>query len=271
MRITALTCAFLFFVSGCGGGDDTGGESSDGGASTSSAGKSGGGARSYKKKKEWDPALGTATVSGVVKFEGDAPRRRPIDMAGKAECSKLHTEPVLDESEIVGADGGLKNVLVWVKTGLDDWDFPKASEPVLLDQKGCMFHPHVIAVQAGQEVMIRNSDPFAHNVHANMIRNQPFNYTQANQGEEKPETFSKTEQMAYVKCDIHGWMSAYVNVMPNPYFVVTGDDGKFELTKLPPGEYTLEVEHEALGKQSMKVTVGDGETKSDLVFTFKEE
>ncbi len=91
--------------------------------------------------KPWDPALGTATVTGTVKFEGEAPRMRPIDMAGADEkCAELHggvrQKP---ETVIVNDNGTLRNVFVWVKSGGEGWSFPMPEGDALLDQKGCMY------------------------------------------------------------------------------------------------------------------------------------
>jgi plastocyanin len=270
-----MSC-LLFSLSGCGENTNTGGDpaGTPGQSGTADSSVITGDADTDDRdagKRAWDPSLGTATVTGVVRFEGDPPRRRAVDLAGRAECADLHTKPILDQTVIVGPEGALKNVIVWVKSGLAQWRFPKPDQPVILDQKGCVFHPHVVAIQVGQDLLIHNSDPFAHNVHAIPTRNPSFNFTQGQAGAEDIRTFSRPELMAYLKCDMHGWMSAYVNVMPHPYFDVTQDDGTFELPKLPPGTYTLEAQHESLGKQATDIIVSDGEVRSDVEFRFREK
>ena len=261
---------------GGGGGTGTGGgggaisPSDGGGTAATTTDESATDAAPKGDKQAWDDSMGTATIKGVVKLTGEAPKRRPIDMAGKAECAKLHSDAVLDESTIVDANGALKNVLVWVKRGLGDYEYPLPTEPAVINQKGCMFTPHVMAMRLGQELAIRNSDAFAHNVHALPKRNDSFNFTQGEPGREDKRLFSRAETMIYFKCDIHGWMSSYISVIDHPFYVVTGDDGTFELPKLPPGEYTIEAEHEALGKKNTKVTVADGDSQ-EIEFSFEDE
>ncbi len=269
-----IVCGLLVIIAGCSGGDDgNGGPGKVGDVKPTNGDKPEAVAEEDEPKgegKAWDPALGTATVSGVAKFSGKPPRRRPIDMSGKQECAKIHSEPVLDESIILGEEGALANVFVWVKKGLKGWDFPTPSEPVVLNQQGCMFHPHVQGVQTGQDILIRNSDPVTHNIHAFPNRNNPFNFSQAKQGAEETQQFRRRDVMVKIKCDVHTWMNGYLGVVDHPFFVTTGEDGKFELPKLPPGEYTIEAWHEEFGAQTEKVTLGDGESK-ELEFTFKDK
>ena len=217
--------------------------------------------------KKWDPSLGTATIAGVVSFSGKAPRRRPIDMGAKPECGKLHQNKVLDESIVVNPNGTLKHVFVWVKKGLERWRFAAPKEPVLLDQKGCVYVPHVFGVQVKQPLSVRNSDPTMHNIHSFSTRNAPFNFGQTPAQEALTRKFKRPEVMVKVKCDVHGWMSSYVGVVRHPFFSVTGDEGKFDLRNLPPGEYTVEAWHEEYGRETLDVTVADKESK-EIKFAF---
>lgn len=257
-----VKCAWLAIaaaaVVGCGGNGDT----------SKADNKATGGAEPQVNvaAKAWDPAAGTATIQGVVKFTGKPPKRRAVDMSGKPECGH-HETPPLDESIIVNPDGSLKNTFVYVKSGLKGWKFTAPTTPVVLDQKGCTFTPHVVGVQTGQPVVIRNSDATAHNVHALSVRNPDFNFTQARQGQEDKKEFLTPEVLFKIKCDIHGWMATYVGVVEHPYFFVTGDDGRFTLKGLPPGEYTVEAVHEELGKKTATVKIGDKESK-DVGFEF---
>ena len=211
--------------------------------------------------KDWTPALGTASIAGIVKFSGKVPRRRPVDMGAAAQCSAQHSEAILDESVIVSSDGRLKNVFVWVKKGLEGWKFPVPSESVSLEQKGCRFAPHVLGVQAKQKVLIRNRDPLLHNLHSYCKRNRSFNFGQPNAGVEDTTSFRNPEVMVSVKCDVHGWMNSYIGVLAHPFFAVTGDDGSFTLSNLPPGKYTVEAWHEVYGTKTVIVTLGDKESK----------
>ena len=267
MKKTLLTCGMIVMLIGCSGG---GGGKSTAGPGTSGKGGDVSEAKSEPKAKPkpWDPALGTATVRGVVKFSGKPPRQRPIDMAAKPECMKIHSEPVLDESIIVNPDGTLKNAFVWVKRGLQGWEFPVPTEPAVLDQKGCMFHPHVMGVQVRQKINIRNDDTFGHNVHSLPAVNTSFNFTQGTQGQEDPVEFTRREVLVKFKCDIHGWMSSYLGVVDHPFFAVTSEDGKFELKNLPPGDFTIEAKHEELPAKSVTVTLADQESK-DIEFSLE--
>jgi plastocyanin len=177
--------------------------------------------------------------------------------------------PTTDETIAVVGDGGaLKNVFVYVKDGLGTLRFPIPSTPVVLDQKGCQYVPHVLGIQVGQNLEILNSDPTLHNVHALPKGNQEFNMGQPLPGIKFTRQFSTREVMVPFKCDVHPWMNAWVGVLDHPYFAVTAADGSFSLEGLPPGTYTIEAWHETLGTQTQSVTIGEKESK-DIAFSFK--
>ena len=213
-----------------------------------------------------DPAT-AGTIAGRVTFEGTPPAPTPIRMDSDRNCA-AHDEGATDEAVVVGPDGSLQNVFVYVKDGLGNLRFPVPAEPVVLDQKGCRYVPHVLGAQVGQPVEVRNSDPTLHNVHAVAEANQEFNTGQPIQGMKHLHTFSTREVMVPFKCDVHGWMRAYVGVLDHPYFAVTGPDGTFSLDGLPPGTYTVEAWHETLGTQAQTVTIGEKETKDAVTFAF---
>ena len=228
-------------------------------------------AASGAEDKPWNPALGTAKVTGSVKFEGKAPRMRRIDMAGAdAKCAEMHGgERQKPETVIINENGTLRNVFVWVKTGAEGWKFPMPEGDALLDQKGCMYTPHVQGMRQGQSLSVKTSDPTAHNVHGYGKKNRSFNRSQPSGASNVAIRMRRDEASPpmKVKCDIHPWMNAFVAVVPHPYFAVTGPDGSFELPNLPPGTYTIEAWHEKYDVMEQTVTIGDGETQT-LEFTY---
>lgn len=159
------------------------------------------------------------------------------------------------ESYVVGSDGALANVFVYVKAGLEGRSFPVPAEPVVLDQRQCWYVPRVVGVRVGQPFQVLNSDPLLHNVRSASTVNAPFNQGQPIQGMRYSHTFSAEEVMVPFKCDVHAWMNAWVGVMNHPYFAVTGSDGRFALANLPAGTYTVEAWHETAGTASGSVTV----------------
>ena len=148
----------------------------------------------------------------------------------------------------------MANVMVRVK-GPVQGSFPVPATPVVIDQKGCQYHPHVLGIRAGQTLQLRNSDGLLHNVHALPKVNTPFNMAMPANRLTADSKFGKEEGMFLVKCDVHGWMTAYVGVFANPFFSVSGTDGKYKISGLPPGNYEIEAWHEKLGTQTAKVTV----------------
>jgi len=211
-------------------------------------------------------AATAGSIHGTVKFTGTAPKVETIDMSSEPECAKARTTPATKE-DVVVANGALANVFVYVKDGLDKTlKFP-AGDPVTIDQQGCQYHPHVIAMSVGQTLNVKNSDPFLHNINAQPKDNRGFNRSQPNQGMEFQTQFTTPEVMIPVKCDVHGWMSAFIGVTDNPYHAVSGADGTFTLDRLPPGKYTLEAWHEKYGTATQEVTVETGKP-TEVTFTF---
>jgi plastocyanin len=200
-------------------------------------------------------AAAPGTVVGKVTFDGKAPRPRVIRMGSDPLCMTESKAGALSEVLLVGPGNGLQNAFVYVKDGLGNKTFPAPKTPVVLDQAGCRYLPHVVGVQVGQPLEIRNSDGTLHNVHAVPKINKEFNFGQPTKGMKSAKSFDKAEVMVPFRCDVHGWMNAYAGVLTHPFFAVSKADGTFEIKGLPPGSYTVEVWHEQLGTQTMKVTV----------------
>ena len=257
----ASLCMLVAVFAACGGGAPPG-------EAVPSGGDAAGDASSQVEAPVIDPAT-AGTIQGKVTFTGTAPANEAISMEGEPDCASTYTDtaPPTQETVLVNDDGTVQNVFVYVKDGLGDMQFPAAAEPVVLDQQGCRYHPHVLGVMVGQPLLIRNSDPVLHNIHPRPAENRAFNESQPKQGMEAEKTFSKPEILIPVGCDVHDWMNAFIGVVAHPYFTVTGTDGTFVLPNLPPGEYTIEAVHESFGVQEIDVTVGASETK-DIDFSF---
>jgi plastocyanin len=214
-----------------------------------------------------DPAT-AATITASVTFEGQPPAPEVITLTGDPKCVSENGGPQrADERIVVGEHQALQNVFVYVKDGLGSFAFPIPSEPVVLDQDKCRYTPRVLGVRVGQALQIRNSDPLLHNVRSNGVINQAFNRSTPIEGTSFNHTFATKEVMVPFKCDVHGWMSAYVGVLNHPYFGTTAPDGKVILGNLPPGTYTIEAWHEALGTRTQQVTIAAKESK-DVSFAF---
>lgn len=208
-----------------------------------------------------------ATLSGVVKFEGAAPKMPPLQMGADSFCQSQHPTPAADEEVVVSPAGELANVIVYVKNA--PGNYPPPATPALLDQVGCKYSPHVTAVQVNQKIQIKNSDSTLHNVHAMPAVNAQFNVGQPVQGMISEKKFDKPELQPFkIKCDVHGWMKSYMAVLPHPFHSVSQMNGTFSIANLPPGNYTVVAWHEKFGEQEQQVTVGPKEQKQ-VTFTFK--
>ena len=210
-----------------------------------------------------------ATISGKVKFTGARPTNPKIDMSEEAACKAKYPSAPTAETVVVNANGTLSNVFVYVKAGLPAGaTYPAPTTPVTLDQNGCRYHPHVLGIQVGQTLNIKNSDPLLHNIKAKAVKNRPFNVSQPNvTATPTVRTFNAPEVMVPLECNVHGWMNAFLGVLPHPFFAVTGADGSFSIKGLPPGTYTIEAWHEKYGTQTATVTVAGAAPKTQD-FTF---
>jgi len=247
--------ACVLALAGCGGGEAPKQETA---ASTPAAG---GGTATPDE-------VNGATVTGKVAFTGDKPSLRTLDMSATPYCTKAHPTPQKSEEVVLNDNGTLKNVFVWIKSGLPDKEWAVPTTAVSLDQNGCMYKPHVIGVMAGQNIEIKNSDQTDHNIHPQPQTNQDWNQSQAPGTPAMTKSFPRQEVMIAVKCNIHPWMRSYIGVVSHPFFAVTGDDGTFTIKGLPPGTYTIESWQEKYGPQDQQITVGAKESKT-VDFSYK--
>ncbi len=209
--------------------------------------------------------LGTAVVSGRVSLAGATPANEKVTMTTDPFCDGHNPGETELPAYVVGADGGLGNVLLRVTEGVTGV-YAAPVEAKQLDQIGCAFSPRVLALMTGQPLDIVSSDATLHNVHAAAKANPPFNLGMPAPGTRYTRTFEKPEIVPF-KCDVHPWMRAWVAVVPHPFFAVTGPDGRYEIQRLPAGTYTVEAWHEKLPAQTFAVTVAEGEAAShDVTF-----
>jgi len=208
-------------------------------------------------------AVAASTITGTVTYDGKAPAPRPLAMDADPACAKKHTAPVPNEMLVLGGGNTVANILVYVSKGIPAGKtYPAPKTPVVFDQSGCQYKPHVLGVMAGQPYKILTSDGVLHNVHALPKINTPFNKPMPATVKETTVTFDKPEANFPVKCDVHPWMNAFVGVFSHPFFAVTGTDGKFTISGLDPGTYEITAWTERLGVQTASITVGASDTKT---------
>jgi plastocyanin len=214
-------------------------------------------------------AVAASSITGTITFDGKVPTLRPLTMDADPVCAKKHAgKPVPNESLALGGGNTMGNIMVWVSKGLPagkTWPAPK--DPVVLDQNGCQYKPHVMGIMVGQAYKILNSDGILHNIHTLPKINKSFNQGMTPTMKEATTTFAKPEGVFPIKCDVHPWMSAYIAVFTHPFFSVTSTDGKYTISGLDPGTYEITAWHEKLGTQTASVTVGANDKKTqDLKF-----
>ena len=208
-------------------------------------------------------------IHGKITFDGKAPKMKSLRMDADPVCVANNEVAPRKEWLILDENNGLKNVLVFVKEspsgGSLEGDLNLVEKHAVIDQKGCVYVPHVLGVMVGQKLDILNSDGTLHNIHALPKVNKEFNKAMPRSKKQMTVQFDKSEAPFKVKCDVHPWMGAFIGVFDHPYFAVTGDDGSYVISGLEPGDYVIEAWHEKLGSQTANVTVGD----SSANFTFK--
>jgi plastocyanin len=165
---------------------------------------------------------------------------------------------VVQEIVAATADGSLANVFVRL-----DGTFPSPpvpAEPLVIDQRDCLFVPRVAGARIGQVVQFKNSDPLLHNVHGMSTGANSFNFAQPLQGTVSEVRLQEEDGMLHVKCDVHRWMTEYIGVVDHPYFAVSDRRGAFTLRDVPAGAHILVAWHEKYGPLEQPVGVEAGAT-----------
>jgi plastocyanin len=207
-------------------------------------------------------------LTGVITLKGTPPAAKELSpIKDDPNCAAMYPGGLPKTMfYVVDANGDLADVIVSLK-GVPSQAVDAAAAPVVLDQKGCLYFPQIIALQTGQKLVVKNSDPCVHNVHTKPTANPESNQVQMPGGADLTYTFDKSEPFLKFQCDVHPWMFAWVTVVDHPYFAVSGKDGKFTIKNVPPGKYTLEAVHRKLGTQTAEVEVkADGAAQN---FTFE--
>lgn len=216
--------------------------------------------------------LFSGSLSGRVNFDGSPPKKKTLKMDADPVCGSSHKTPPYRQSFIINEDGYLKNVMVYLKDV--KYEGPAPSNKAILDQKGCIYDPHVQGMMVGQELLIKNSDATLHNIHGLPKINSEFNFAMPKVVKEKTIKIEKPEQAIYVKCDVHPWMKSYISVFDHPYFAVTDDTGYYKIDNIPPGKYEVVVWQEKFKDKKTKewktlsatVEIAESETKKDFTF-----
>ena len=213
----------------------------------------------------------TGSISGKVNFQGKPPALRPINMDKDPVCASEEDTSILPEDGRVNSNGTLPNVFVYISKGSGNLNMPAPPNSVTLTQKGCMFEPHVVGIMKGQPLQVVTDDPTTHNIHLTAKEgNRDWNVTQQPGTPSVTTKFTHLAIMVPVHCNIHPWMEAYIGVVTNPYYAVTGEDGAFHIKDVAPGEYTLSVWTATFGTQERTVKVRAGESATvDFTFTVR--
>jgi hypothetical protein len=214
-------------------------------------------------------AATAVSIKGTIHYTGAKPAPKRIDMSEDPACVEAnHGKRVLEQSLLIGRGNTLANAFVYIEKGLEGKNFAVPQTTVVIDQRGCWFHPRVIGLQTNQPFQVVNSDPITHNIHPMAHLNREWNHSQGPGDSSLNRKFVKPEIMIPVKCNIHSWMHAYIGVLDHPYFSVSKEDGVFDIPNLPPGTYTVAVWHEKLGTLEQQITINASQN-AVVDFTYK--
>ncbi len=217
--------------------------------------------------------LADGTVKGKINFDGKMAKPKPIRVSADAFCMQAHQEkPLTAETYVFNMEKAtLCNVVVYVK-GPVKGTFEVPSKPVVIDQVGCQYIPHVVGAMVGQTVEFHNSDSTAHNLKFTSEKNGQFNEGQPVKGMVKDVKFDSPESHMHLACNVHAWMNAYIFTFDHPFFAVSDENGEYEIKGLPAGKYTLSVWHEfdkfTPVQEEISFEVTDGGT-AEVDFTYQ--
>ena len=217
------------------------------------------------------PVARSADIVGVIMLKGMPPAEKEITpLKEDANCGAMYRTVPTTHFYVAGAKGELADVVVSLK-GITGKSTGASAPAVVLDQKGCLYVPQILAIQTGQKLIVKNSDPCVHNVHATpaVPGNPESNQVQMSGGADLTYTYDQPEMFLRFKCDVHPWMFAWVSVFDSPYFCISDKDGKFVIKNVPPGKYTVEAAHRKLGTQTQDVEVKDGDVTANFSFAVK--
>jgi plastocyanin len=211
--------------------------------------------------------LQAGDITGVITFKGTAPAEKEYaPIKDNPDCVAMYPNGLPSTKfYVVSSSGGLADVVVSLK-GVDGKSTGASADPVTLDQKGCLYFPQILAIQTGQKLVVKNSDPCVHNIHTKPTANPESNQVQMPGGADLTYTFDKPEPFLKFQCDVHPWMFAYVTVVDHPYFSLSDKDGKFTIKNVPAGKYTLEAAHRKLGTQTAEIEVTDAGVAQNFTF-----
>jgi plastocyanin len=219
----------------------------------------------------WQTAC-AADIIGVITLKGTPPAEIPITpIMDNPDCAAMYNGKMpTTHFYVVGPNGEFADVVVSLK-GVTGKSTGASAPPAMLDQKGCLYSPQILAIQTGQKLVVKNSDMCVHNVHCTptVPGNVEHNDVQMSGGADLTYTFPNPEMFLRFKCDVHPWMFAWVSVFDSPYFAVSDKDGKFVIKNVPPGKYTVEANHRKSGPQTQDVEVADKDVTVNFTFAVK--
>ncbi len=216
-------------------------------------------------------SLQAGDITGTITLKGTPPKERDIaPLKDDPTCGKMHSTTPTTRFYVVGGKGELADVVVSLD-GVSGKSTGASAAPAVMDQKTCLYIPQIMAVQTGQKITIKNSDPVLHNVHSQptVAGNGEENKAQMPNGPDLSFSFTKAEDFVKFKCDVHPWMFAWVSVFDHPYFAVSGADGTFKIANVPPGKYTLKAAHRKAGVVTKEIEVKDGAVSVELALDAK--